>query len=527
MFICLSHILTLKCQAGEVTAKPLWRYNSPSGAAEIATYSAATQRLFVTAGVGVEVVKLATGQQIESMEHPVGFHATSIACSGGYVAVAWAADDKRNRGKISFYDVLQLDELASFPAGYLPDMLTFTPDGKRLLAANEGEPNGDYSFDPEGSVTIISAGAGWQDGTLQEALFNKFDSHKVQLIADGVRVFGPNQESADHLASVAQDLEPEYLAVSADSKLAWITLQENNAIAEIEIDRAEIVRIFPLGLKDFRPRGNRQMNQLVSTATGTGLDVSDQDGGIRIRHWPITGMFQPDGIATFQQAGEHYLVTANEGDPRDYANYTEAVQIGDLAEQGIRVDHSNPARALVSNSDLARLEVSRAAGDRDADGDLDQFVCFGTRSFSIWRRGPNELEQVFDSGNDFEQIIARQAPHLFNVDSKPLSKPDARSTTRGPEPETVVLFSLNRMRIAAIGLERTGGVMFYDISNPQFPKFLSFLQPDADPTKRDRAPEGLLYIAADQNPYYRPLLIVCNEASGTMTAYSLSVKSID
>ncbi|TWU23837.1 choice-of-anchor I family protein [Bythopirellula polymerisocia] len=524
-FVFLLH--KSKSQAIEVVAELHWRYSSPSGACEIAAYSAETERLFLTTGGGVDVVDLVSGQQIENVEQPMGYHATSVACSKEIVAVAWAADDKRKRGIISFYDALQLVESASHPVGYLPDMIAFTSEGSRLLVANEGEPNDDYSFDPEGTISIITVGETWVDATVQETQFTKFNDLKKQMIDDGVRIFGPNQESPDGLASVAQDLEPEYIAIDADAKFAWITLQENNAIAELDIERAEIVRVYPLGLKDFRARGNSRPGRLISATTGTGLDVSDQDGGIRIRHWPIVGMFQPDGIATFQQGGEDFLVTANEGDPRDYATYTEAVQIGALAEQGIPLDHHNPARSLVNNPDLSQLEVSRAAGDRDGDGDLDQLACFGTRSFSIWKRHAGELIQAFDSGNEFEQIIAREAPHLFNVDSKPSSKTDDRSTTRGPEPENVVLFTLDRRRIAAIGLERTGGVMFYDISNPMEAKFLSLLRPDADQELRDRAPEGLLFIASDQNPHRKPLLVVCNEASGTMTAHVLSLNQTD
>ena len=527
LIACIFLVHSSKSSAVEILADPLWRFVSPTRACEIASFSAETQRLFVTTGGGVDVVDLASGQQVESVEQPSGYHATSVACSKEIVAVAWAADDKTERGKIMLYDARQLDKLASYSAGYLPDMVVFTPDGKRLLAANEGEPNDNYSFDPEGSISIITAENGWQDAIVQEARFTKFDASKAELIADGVRVFGPSDTSSDAVASVAQDLEPEYIAVSADAKRAWVTLQENNAIAELDIERGEIVNIFPLGLKDFRTRAGGSPGRLISATTGTGLDLSDRDGGIRIRQWPIAGMFQPDGIATFQQGGEDFLVTANEGDLRDYATYTEGLRIGSLAEQGISVDRSNPARLLISHPDLARLEISRAAGDQDGDGDLDQLVCFGTRSFSIWQRSPDGLSQVFDSGNDFEQIVAREAPHLFNVDSKPSSKPDDRSTIRGPEPENVVLFSLDRRRIAAIDLERTGGVMFYDISNPSAPRFLSFLQPAADPDERDCAPEGLLFIAADQNPHHKPLLVVCNEGSGSMTAFALSLTQSD
>ncbi|QEG32870.1 choice-of-anchor I family protein [Bythopirellula goksoeyrii] len=521
--VCATQFLLPKSQASDLVAELGWRYAAPSESCEIAAHCSETHKLFVTTGVGIDVVDVSTGQQTGSIEHPAGYHPTSVTCSGGMLAVAWAADDKHEKGIITIYDSNQLVELATSSAGFLPDMVTFTPDGKSLLVANEGEPNDDYSFDPEGSVTIITPGDDWQDASAREVRFTKFDSQKKQLIADGVRVFGPNQGNDDGIASVAQDLEPEYIAVSADSKKAWITLQENNAIAELDIEHAEITTIYPLGLKDFRVRGNNSVTRLVSASAGTGLDVSDQDGGVRIRHWPVAGLFQPDGIATFEHKDESYLVTANEGDPRYYANFCEPILIGSIADNGILVDRNNPARHLTNHPDLARLEISRSAGDLDGDGDLDEFVCFGTRSFSIWRRTPDELELVFDSGNGFEQTVAREAPHLFNVDSYLPSVPDNRSTTRGPEPENVTLISLDRRHIAAISLERTGGVMFYDVSNPRSPSFLGYLQPNAEPELRDRAPEGLLFIPASQNPLHKPLLVVCNEGSGTMTAHTLSL----
>ena len=484
--------------------------------------------MFVTAGAGIEAVDVASGEGVGTVPHPAGFHATSVACSQGIVAVAWAADDKHHRGKIALYDADDLSELATFEAGYLPDMLTFTADGCQLLVANEGEPTDDYAFDPPGSVTILTLAADLPQSQVDEATFTHFDSQQAELQRAGVRIFGPNRSHVGGVATVAQDLEPEYIALSADGTTAWIALQENDAIAELDLARREITHIFPLGLHDFRSVAGQGTGRLVSQAVvGTGLDVSDRDGGTRIRNWPILGMYQPDGIAAFHDGESDYLLTVNEGDPRDYTTYCEAVRIGDLTTEGVALDASNPARSLLSHPDLGRLEVSRSAGDQDGDGDLDRLVCFGTRSFSIWRRGAVGLEQVFDSGCDFEQQVARVAPHLFNVDSEPTSPPDGRSAKRGPEPESVALMQLGRHRLAAIGLERTGGVLFYDVTDPRTPEFLHYLHPAAEETRHDRAPEGLLFVAAEKNPSHRPLLIACNEMSGTMTAHALTLSEAE
>ncbi len=500
-----------------------WRYRAPSGACEIAAFSAETGRLFVTVGGGVDVVSVRNGTQLEEISIPTGFHATSVACSGSTLAVAWAADDKTQRGRIIFYDAEKLSEIASYSAGYLPDMVVFTPDGKTLLAANEAEPDLHYKFDPEASISIITTSGDWAKAEVREATFTDFNPNQAKLIADGVRIFGPNKKDTTGIATVAQDVEPEYITVREDSRVAWVTLQENNAVAELDIETGKITSLHPLGLKSFRSLGSGSMAQLVSLSTTTGLDVNDKDGGVRIRHWPIWGMYQPDGIATFQADGKDYLVTANEGDPRDYWDYHEAISVGELEAEGIGLDGSNPARRLTGADQLGRLEVSRFAGDKDGDGDLDKFVIPGTRSFSIWQRTPNGLVQVFDSGSDFEKTIARVAPELFNADSNLESAPDARSIIRGAEPEYIVVFELERRRLAAIGLERTGGVMLYDISSPTTPIFLDYISPKTGEV-RDLAPEGLLFISADRNPSGKPLLILCNEGSGTMTAYEISLK---
>jgi DNA-binding beta-propeller fold protein YncE len=505
--------------------KVIWRYHAPSGACEIASFSAATGQIFITVADGIDIVAAQSGERLAGIAVPADYHPTSVACMGDVVAVAWAAVDKHNRGRITFYNAQTLAEIASYDAGYLPDMITFTPAGQQLLVANEGEPTTDYSFDPEASITIIAAqGDGkhadaWQHAETHEATFTKFNAARADLIKAGLHIFGPSKVDPDGLATVAQDVEPEYIAVSGDSQTAWITLQENNAIAQLDITAGEIVAIHPLGMKSFCFPG--QSNQARCSSPGIGLDVNDTDGPC-IKPWPIWGMYQPDGIATFRAAGHDYLVTANEGDPRDYYDFLEVVRIGDLATQNIAVDPENPARLLTADHQLGRLGISRYAGDTDHDGDLDRFVVPGTRSFAIWRVVGDELELVFDSGSDFECIIAKEMPNRFNADSSPDSPPDIRSPLRGPEPENIALLEVEGRRIVAIGLERTGGAMLYDVSQPRKPAFLSYLPPHEADGVLDLAPEGLLAIPAEKSPTGKPLLILCNEGSGTMTAWEVA-----
>ena len=495
----------------------LWRYHAPTGSCEICSFDKQSGHILTTVGGGVDVLLAVSGVRGSTLEQPLGFRATSVACFQGHLAIAWAAIDKRQRGILAIYDSSSLAELATYPAGYLPDMVTFSPNGRYLIAANEGEPTDDYDFDPPGSITIIDLNGGIDSGQILEVGFKKFNSTRSHLRERGIRLCGPSHTHADRQATVAEDLEPEYIAVSPDSQTAWITLQENNAIAELDLSLGTITTLHPLGFKDFGQLTNPQ-----ASSETTGIDSSDDDGGCRIRHRPVKGLFQPDTISCFPHLGKTYLVTANEGDPRKYDGFREALPAAQLNQDGSAFDLASAAGDLLQNDQLGRLKVSRVTGDNDDDGDFDELHCFGARSFAVWEVGQGDLRLVYESGNDFEQITSRVAPHRFNANSKPDSLPDVRSTSRGPEPEGIAVGKLGKRHLAMIGLERTGGVMFYDLTDPTSPKFIRYLPPLVKDGVMDCAPEGLLFIPADQSPTDKALLVICNEKSGTTTAYELA-----
>lgn len=508
----------------ELRSELAWRYTAPSGASEIACYAPESRLLFVTVDAGVDIVDAGSGMRVGAVKRPEGYHPTSVAYSRGRLAVAWAADDKSLPGRIGMFkakDGEQPRATRSFPAGYLPDMVVFSPDGRYLLAANEGEPTDDYTVDPEGSITVIDTSIALNEATARRATFLEFNTQREALRASGVRIFGPSHVHADHQATVAEDLEPEYIAVNADSRRAWVGLQENNAIAELDLEKCQVTAIHALGVKDFRhtvetsPGGNSRFWM-------TGLDTSDADGGARIRHWTVLGLFQPDGIAALTYRGDDYLLTVNEGDPRRYPGFDERCSAGKLTERGILLDRRLKARLLLDNAQLGRLEVSTALGDTDGDGDLDQLYCFGTRSFSIWRmegRRPPKLE--FDSGQEFEWITAREAADRYNADSTPAGVPDECSPKRGPEPESVAIGKVGANVVAAISLEKTGGAMLYDVTDPTNPVFLKYIPALRDSGVLDCAPEGLVMIPGAASTRGKPLLVLCHEGSGTMTGYSL------
>ena len=292
------------------------------------------------------------------------------------------------------------------------------------LTANEGEPDDDYIIDPEGSVSIIKIKKGGaaklKQKNVKTASFAPFNSIKDDLVAAGVRIFGPG-------ASVAKDLEPEFLTVDKGSKTAWVTLQENNAIAEIDIKKAKVKKIFALGTKDH-------------SVVGNGLDASNKDDEINIAPWPVHGLYQPDSIASYQVKGVTYLVTANEGDARDYDGFSEEARVKDLVLDPTAFPD---AATLQLEENLGRLKTTTADGDTDGDGDFDELFSYGARSFSIWT---TDGDLVFDSGDEFEATTAFKFPFDFNSTNDENDSFDNRSDDKGPEPEGVVLGEIGKKK---------------------------------------------------------------------------------
>jgi DNA-binding beta-propeller fold protein YncE len=497
------------------------RYSSGifgASAAEIVAYDTSSQRLFVvnSAAVTVDVLNLADPSNpvlLDTIDASAeGGAANSVAVSNGVAAVAIEAAVKTDPGKVVFYDTLTLAKISEVTVGALPDMLTFTPDGNAVLVANEGEPNVGYTIDPEGSVSVIDVSDGFVNPSVATADFTAFNDQADELRAAGVRIYGPG-------ATVAQDLEPEYIAVAPDGLSARVVLQEANVLAVLDlsdISAPVITDIVPLGLKDHMIIGNE-------------LDASDRDPQgdpqIRIRNWPVYGMYQPDAIAAYQFNGRTYYVTANEGDDRDdFIPGEEGARVKDLVLDPAAFPN---AAELQADSALGRLTVTTFDGDIDGDGQFEKLYALGARSFSIWAE---DGTQMFDSGSDFERITAQRFPNNFNA-SNSSNDPETRSDNKGPEPEGVVLGELAGRTFAFIGLERIGGVMVYDVTNPQNARFVQYVNPrdfSKDPESElalagDLGPEGLVFIPAEDSPNGSPLLVVGNEVSGTTTIYQIDV----
>lgn len=491
------------------------------GAAEITAYDAASKRLFVVNGANgtVDVLDLsapAAPVKIGTIDvSALGASVNSVAVGDGLVALAIQAPVKTDPGVVAFYNAATLQRTASVQVGALPDMLTFTPDGLRVIVANEGEPNSYNqadSVDPEGSVSVITVNRGGTPG-VATAHFRAFNGQEDALRAQGIRIYGPN-------ASAAQDLEPEYITVSADGSTAYVTLQENNAVAIVDIARATVSAIKPLGYKDH-------------SLAGMGMDVSDEDGGsntnsgtpaIKIAPVRVKGMYLPDAIASYVSGGKTYLVTANEGDARaDWPGFNEETRVRAFCSAGLDPSVFADAANQILDSNLGRLRITSTPNGgstgKNANGQCSELYSFGGRSFSIW--DASTVSRVYDSGDQIEQRTQALANANFNA-SHDNNTLDGRSTAKGPEPEGVVLGSFGSKTFAFVGLERIGGVMVYDITNPAAASFVSYLNTRSGLTG-DRGPEGLALIPAAKSPNGKPLLIVGNEISGSTAVMQINL----
>ncbi len=539
----------------------LGRANSGVGNAgsEITAFDAASKRLFVTNGATNKIDFF----DISNPSAPVFIKSAdlgalgvtgiqSVASKSGLVAAAAAVGgNNQAAGKVFLMDVNgTIDPRAAqgIVVGSLPDSVHFSPDGKTVLTANEGEPR-DYCLtdgalptttDPHGSVSIIDVTAKTLTATTLD--FSYLNTRAADIRTAGGRIYGPG-------ATVAQDMEPEYIAISADSKKAYVTLQENNSVAEIDIPSKKIVRVLGLGYKDFNAAGN-------------GLDPSDQDsssnGGINIANWPVKGMYQPDAIAAFTDAaGDHYFATANEGDAREYKCLlgglsSASAQAEDSRVSSVGVDGTILSSTLATNANLGRLGMTRfapatytnsgTATTATSATDFTSLYTLGARSLSIWKSPAGTTEVagatlVADTGDTIERKIAEILPNYFGADwntstGTPNNK-DTRSDNKGPEPEGLAVGKVFGRTVAFVGLERIGGVMAFDISNPTKPAYLTYVNSSifagvgganfatAGAPSGDVSPEGVLFVKATDSPTGDPLLIVAHELSGTTAIYKI------
>lgn len=509
-------VLTATNPTDALTLTPGATVSVPGGA-EISAYDPASKQLFVTkndAGVpSLDVISLANPAAPVVVGNidlsAFGASISSVAVKNGLVAAAMIAAPKTNPGRVVFLDTAGA-VLGDVTVGAVPDMITFTPDGSRVLVAIEGEA-ADNTFptvnNPVGGVSIITPNRNdLNASSVVFAGFSQFNGQKAALRAAGVRLL------ADPGVTVAMDLEPEYIAIAADGRTARVTLQEANAFGVLDLVTNSFTSVQPLGLKDYGLPGNE-------------IDASDRDTpgasnsplAGNIRSWPVFGLYMPDAVASFTVGGQTFYVTANEGDARPNAADTADTDVARLGALTLDPTAFPNAAFLQDSDNLGRLNVLTAPGDgdTDGDGDLDRILALGGRSFSIWDAAGN---RVYDSGSDFERITFGLTPTLFNANNGGAAQVDQRSDDKGPEPEGVVTGVVGGRTYAFVGLERAGGgVMVYNVTDPTAPRFVTYSRKDGDVS-----PEGLVFVSAADSPSGRPLLIVSNEVSGTVTVYDIT-----
>lgn len=496
-------------------------------AAEILAHDPETDYLFVVnaeAG-GVDVLAIddpGAPAKVETLSLSEAWdgagEVNNVAHDDGLLAVATNAADPQDPGRVVFFDARDLTARGSAEVGAMPDMVTFHPDGERVLVACAAEPDEDWERDPPAAVAVVDA-SDPDDPTAEVVDFTALDGRENELRERGVRLFGPGDHNE---IRASRNLQPEYLALSGDGTTAYVVLQPNNAIAVLDVEAGEWTDVHPLGAKDHRRPGNE-------------LDASDADGGVCVRNWPVYGMYQPDAAALYEADGEEYLVTANEGTRRDDPGYSEVARVGDLDLDPDAFDLSTVA-GVDSVADLARpenlgnLTVTTERGDVDGDGRFEDLYSFGGRSFAIWT---TDGDLVYDSGAAFELLVAMHHPGYFNADGLD-NEPLARSTDMGPEPEGIALGEVDGRTYAFVGLERIASLVVYDVTDPRRPRFAQYLNArdfDVDPeddigsgpreasAAGDLGPEGVTFVDGEASPIDDPLVAVGNELSGTTTLY--------
>ncbi len=472
--------------------------------------------------------------------------ANSVAVSeDGLIAVA-TATEPNNRGLIEFFQIRNdrsIRRKGSARVGNLPDSIAFTPDGRKLVVANEGEPNQFYGTDdgtdPAGSISILRIDEHKPDRSRVTTLdFSDFSTKELRK--NGVRISGVQGTTP------ATDIEPEYVAVTPEGKTAFVTLQENNAIAEVNLDKQRIQRIFSAGIQNYKNAGI--------------FDTSDEDGGFNPGSRNFRGLRMPDGVGTFKQNDKTYLITANEGDgrvrpddvnftaPEDGTYYYSAKRLGTVIDR--LEDPLTGKTVFVTDSPQGSKGSFKAEADDEffitlkygavsddgfytdeiRSGDLSEpsankivssategrlntivdtntnrrLFAFGGRSFSIYDSVTGKL--VYDSGDRLDRIVNRLG--LYD---------DGRSDDKSIEPEAVTTARLGGRTYAFIGLERpTESVIpVFDVSNPGKPRFEAVFE-----SSSSLSPEGLTFVKTGSRS---GVLLVSNEVSGTLDSFVFGV----
>ena len=438
---------------------------------EISAYVSLGGKLFVLASGGGGTLQVidATNPAAPALKARVtygNYVSTSVAAYKDLVAVALVPadyDTNPSKGVVRFFRMGAdgtLTLLQDVQVGYLPDGIAFSEDGRQLVIANEGSPSSNYGIDPIGSVGIIDI----KNPTKTPSFTYTDLSFAGVTLPAGLRISGPTGTTA------AQDIEPEYVSIR-DGK-AYVTLQENNGVAVVDLRSRRILSVQALGSVDFSQQA---------------VDLSDRDGTGGASAFlpklgqPFLGLRMPDGISAFEVKDRTYYITANEGDAREYGAYVDVTR-----------------NAAAPNGRLNTIVDPAPAGPNTN-------TAIGSRSLSIFDAKTGAL--VWDSGTSLQTIAFAAGTYA-----------DIRSDDKGVEPEGVITTKVDGRTYAIAALERgtKSTIVVFDVSKPAQTSYVSHLVIDGSVS-----PEGLQVIPAKDSPTGRPLLSVANEVSNILDLVDL------
>ena len=487
-----------------------------TNSAEIVTFDSDVDRMYIANSIGakLDIVNFANPSNpilISSIAMAPYGNINSVVAHDSIIALAVENSNPQLNGSVVILDY-NGNFLKQVTVGAMPDMITFNKNYTKILTANEGEPNATYTVDPEGSVSIIDISGGISSLTQANVTtlgLTAFNTQSSTLLAQGIRLFSTS-------ATVAQDLEPEYIAISDDNTKAYVAIQEANALLTIDLTTNSIVSLSALGYSQY------------NTGSGNALDASDQSGAILITgDLPIKGAYMPDAISYATIGGQGYIFTANEGDSREFATVIDANRISSSVFANLDPLAFPDAAILKNNKFLGRLSALKYSGDTDGDGDYDELHVMSGRSFSI--RNATTGAVVFDSKDLLEQITSKH-PYfgsIFNA-SNTVGAPALknRSDDKGPEIEGITVHEFNGAMYAFVSSERLGGVFIFNVQNPSTPNFVGYYNNRSNTASGpDLGAEGIIFISAAESPNGNPLVILANEVSSTLSIYQLNTCS--
>ena len=508
---------------GEVVA----HYNPASGVDRVLV----TNSLARTTGVShrVDIYSLAaTGvlalEVVADFDPIFGASATlsvsSVAADplgrGFGVASIIPKDNTTVLGKVAFFDLHTGAVLRVVDVGFHPDAVRFTPDGRRVIVANEGEYTAGAAQAP-GSISIVNLTGSNASTDLQlraplVATVDFRDGLAPGVSLDGLRFNVTGVPAAERYLHV----EPEFPV--ATNERAYVTLQENNAIAVVDLEGGAAPRIsaiLPLGTITQR------------------IDASDRDptnGGLAAININdvVPGLPMPDTIATFLHNGRRLLATANEGDARsddgDVAR-AGAANVVDTVADG--PDDRIFSGSLSDSAGIGRLTISRVDGNLDGDSLVEVPTMIGTRSFTLWSE---DGQRVFDSGSMIEEFVRANAPRTFNMNSGTTTAIDTRSDDKGPEPEALAYGQIDGRHYVFVGAERQNGIFQFDVTDLSRVSIVGYFN-IVDGVKvvtgtQYVSPETIVFVSASDSPTGKPILLVGYEGVEPAISGSLAVLEV-